>query len=73
MRQRFSTRPFATSLAVLAYFYTLHNGRKIFRDAIFDKVGADAEHYASAGTYLFFGSSLAILWRWRRNRHHGFT
>lgn len=69
MRQRIRTRPIATITAILAYSYTVHNGRKALRGALADTpLASDAEQYAAASTYLISLVTGYTLWRWRRNR-----
>lgn len=69
MRQRLRTRPIASIMAILAYSYTVHNGRKAVRGALADTpLGPDAEQYAAASTYLITAVTGITLWRWRRNR-----
>ncbi len=69
MRQRIRTRPLASTLGVLAYIYTIHNGRKAVRGALADTpLGPDAEFYAGAFPWAVTAGSLYVLSRWRRNR-----
>lgn len=66
MRKRFRSRPISSTAAVLAYLYTVHNGRLALREGLAGtRFEADSELYAAASTYFVSAGTAALLYRWR--------
>lgn len=70
MRRRFRQRPVASSLAVLAYLYTMHYMRLAIRESLEDTpLHRDAELWATGSTYFLTGATSLLLLRWRQVQH----
>lgn len=69
MRKRFRSRPLSSVAAVLAYLYTVHNGRVALREGLVGtRFESDSELYAAASTYFVSAGAAALLYRWRVGR-----
>lgn len=69
MRKRLRSRPISSAAAILAYLYTVHNGRLALREGLVGtRFEADSELYAAASTYFVSVGAAALLYRWRISR-----